>query len=121
MGSVRATSTPLPGTTPAGSLEALGWLPAGLLYDQLGRLTDEDARERTVRMLQGRFHADRAQATRVADTTRGERNGDNNAGCLRWRRRRTGPPKGLASSRPENGLGRMRILRQAIYFGVRMT
>lgn len=47
---------------------ASGALREGLLYDQVGRLTDEDARERTVRSLQERFHADRDQARRVALT-----------------------------------------------------
>jgi exopolyphosphatase/guanosine-5'-triphosphate,3'-diphosphate pyrophosphatase len=45
-----------------------GALREGLLYDQLGRLTHEDARERTVRVLQERFHADPAQAARVRET-----------------------------------------------------
>ena len=40
----------------------------GLLFDLLGRYTDEDARERTVRSMQERYHVDRAQAERVEDT-----------------------------------------------------
>ena len=44
---------------------AEGALREGLLYDQLGRLTHEDARERTVRAMQARFHGDREQAARV--------------------------------------------------------
>jgi exopolyphosphatase/guanosine-5'-triphosphate,3'-diphosphate pyrophosphatase len=47
---------------------AEGALREGLLYDQLGRLTHEDARERTVRMMQARFHADLEQAARVRET-----------------------------------------------------
>jgi exopolyphosphatase/guanosine-5'-triphosphate,3'-diphosphate pyrophosphatase len=45
-----------------------GAMREGLLYDLLGRLTDEDARERTVRSMQGRFHVDLAQAERVEQT-----------------------------------------------------
>lgn len=45
-----------------------GALREGLLYDLLGRLTHEDARERSVRAMQARFHADTEQAARVADT-----------------------------------------------------
>jgi exopolyphosphatase/guanosine-5'-triphosphate,3'-diphosphate pyrophosphatase len=40
----------------------------GLLYDLLGRYTDEDARERTVRSMQERYHVDLAQAERVEQT-----------------------------------------------------
>ena len=40
----------------------------GLLYDLLGRYTDEDARERTVRSMQERYHVDLAQAERVEAT-----------------------------------------------------
>ncbi len=43
----------------------------GLLYDLLGRMTDEDARERSVRSLQERFHADVEQADRVRSTAMG--------------------------------------------------
>jgi exopolyphosphatase/guanosine-5'-triphosphate,3'-diphosphate pyrophosphatase len=42
-----------------------------LLYDLLGRLTDEDARARSVRALEGRFHVDAAQADRVEATALG--------------------------------------------------
>ncbi len=45
-----------------------GAMREGLLYDLLGRYTDEDARERTVRSMQERFHVDRAQADRVEQT-----------------------------------------------------
>lgn len=45
-----------------------GALREGLLYDLLGRLTDEDARVRSVRAMQGRFHVDVAQAERVEAT-----------------------------------------------------
>jgi exopolyphosphatase/guanosine-5'-triphosphate,3'-diphosphate pyrophosphatase len=45
-----------------------GAMREGLLYDLLGRFTDEDARERTVRSMQERYHVDRAQAERVEAT-----------------------------------------------------
>ena len=47
---------------------AEGALREGLLWDLLGRLTDEDARDRSVRAFQQRFHADAAQADRVEAT-----------------------------------------------------
>jgi len=47
---------------------AEGALREGLLYDLLGRLTDEDARARSVRAMQGRYHVDAAQAERVEAT-----------------------------------------------------
>jgi exopolyphosphatase/guanosine-5'-triphosphate,3'-diphosphate pyrophosphatase len=48
-----------------------GAMREGLLYDLLGRYTDEDARERTVRSMQERYHVDRAQAERVENTAVG--------------------------------------------------
>jgi exopolyphosphatase/guanosine-5'-triphosphate,3'-diphosphate pyrophosphatase len=48
---------------------AEGALREGLLYDLLGRLTDEDARVRSVRAMQGRYHVDSAQADRVEATS----------------------------------------------------
>jgi exopolyphosphatase/guanosine-5'-triphosphate,3'-diphosphate pyrophosphatase len=45
-----------------------GALREGLLYDLLGRLTDEDARVRSVRAMEARFHVDPAQADRVEAT-----------------------------------------------------
>lgn len=45
-----------------------GALREGLLYDMIGRFTDEDARERTVRAMQQRYHVDLEQATRVEAT-----------------------------------------------------
>jgi exopolyphosphatase/guanosine-5'-triphosphate,3'-diphosphate pyrophosphatase len=45
-----------------------GAMREGLLYDLLGRFTDEDARERTVRSMQERYHVDRVQAERVEHT-----------------------------------------------------
>jgi exopolyphosphatase / guanosine-5'-triphosphate,3'-diphosphate pyrophosphatase len=45
-----------------------GALREGLLYDMLGRYTDEDARERSVRSMAERFHVDREQAERVEAT-----------------------------------------------------
>ncbi|HTX23547.1 MAG TPA: exopolyphosphatase [Steroidobacteraceae bacterium] len=47
---------------------AEGAMREGLLYDMLGRFTDEDARERTVRAMQRRYHVDLAQAERVEAT-----------------------------------------------------
>jgi exopolyphosphatase / guanosine-5'-triphosphate,3'-diphosphate pyrophosphatase len=47
---------------------AEGALREGLLYDLVGRLTDEDARVRSVRAMQGRYHVDIAQAERVEAT-----------------------------------------------------
>src|SRR5215510_5011965 len=47
---------------------AEGAMREGLLYDLLGRYTDEDARDRTVRSMQERYHVDRAQAERVEET-----------------------------------------------------
>jgi exopolyphosphatase/guanosine-5'-triphosphate,3'-diphosphate pyrophosphatase len=45
-----------------------GAMREGLLYDLIGRYTDEDARERTVRSMQERYHVDSAQAERVEHT-----------------------------------------------------
>ena len=45
-----------------------GALREGLLYDMLGRLQYEDARDRTIRVIQGRYNVDRAQAERVENT-----------------------------------------------------
>ncbi|HEX7417421.1 MAG TPA: exopolyphosphatase [Steroidobacteraceae bacterium] len=45
-----------------------GAMREGLLYDLVGRFTDEDARERTVRSMQRRYHVDLAQAERVEAT-----------------------------------------------------
>jgi exopolyphosphatase/guanosine-5'-triphosphate,3'-diphosphate pyrophosphatase len=47
---------------------AEGALREGLLYDLIGRFTDEDARTRSVRAMQGRYHVDLAQAERVDAT-----------------------------------------------------
>lgn len=47
---------------------AEGAMREGLLYDMLGRYTHEDARERTVRSMQQRYHVDLAQAARVEQT-----------------------------------------------------
>ncbi|HSM32099.1 MAG TPA: Ppx/GppA phosphatase family protein [Woeseiaceae bacterium] len=46
-----------------------GALREGLLYDLLGRLQHEDARERTVRAMARRYNVDESQAQRVADTS----------------------------------------------------
>ena len=43
-------------------------LREGLLYDLMGRIHDEDVRERTVAGLMQRFQVDQAQVTRVAGT-----------------------------------------------------
>ena len=42
-----------------------GALREGILYDMIGRLTDEDARVRTVRAMAARYHVDLPQAERV--------------------------------------------------------
>jgi exopolyphosphatase/guanosine-5'-triphosphate,3'-diphosphate pyrophosphatase len=47
-----------------------GALREGLLYDLLGRMTHEDARERTVRAMAARYNVDTAQAKRVARSAR---------------------------------------------------
>jgi exopolyphosphatase/guanosine-5'-triphosphate,3'-diphosphate pyrophosphatase len=47
---------------------AEGALREGILYDMVGRLTDEDARLRTVRAMQARFRVDARQARRVSAT-----------------------------------------------------
>jgi exopolyphosphatase / guanosine-5'-triphosphate,3'-diphosphate pyrophosphatase len=49
---------------------AEGALREGLLYDLVGRLRDEDARVRSVRAMQARYHVDTAQAARVEATAR---------------------------------------------------
>ena len=45
-----------------------GALREGLLYDLLGRLQHEDARERTVQAMTARYHVDTEQSGRVAET-----------------------------------------------------
>jgi exopolyphosphatase/guanosine-5'-triphosphate,3'-diphosphate pyrophosphatase len=45
-----------------------GALREGLLYDLVGRFTDEDARVRSVRAMQARYHVDLPQAERVEQT-----------------------------------------------------
>jgi len=45
-----------------------GALREGLLYDMLGRLRDEDARERSIRAMQRHYHVDLEQAARVETT-----------------------------------------------------
>lgn len=45
-----------------------GALREGLLYDMVGRFTDEDARVRSVRSMAARFHVDGAQGERVEAT-----------------------------------------------------
>ena len=45
-----------------------GSLREGLLYDTLGRLQQEDARDRTTRAMQRRYHVDEEQADRVRAT-----------------------------------------------------
>lgn len=45
-----------------------GAMRDGLLYDLVGRMTREDARDRTVRAMQARYHVDAAQAERVEAT-----------------------------------------------------
>ncbi|MBX3694271.1 MAG: exopolyphosphatase [Steroidobacteraceae bacterium] len=48
-----------------------GALREGLLYDMIGRMTNEDARDRTVRAMQRRYQVDDAQAARVEATAVG--------------------------------------------------
>ncbi len=48
-----------------------GALREGLLYDYLGRMQHEDARERSVRALASRYNVDAEQAERVAKTAAG--------------------------------------------------
>lgn len=43
-------------------------LREGVLYDLLGRIHDEDVRDRTIEHLRDRYHVDRAQAARVNAT-----------------------------------------------------
>lgn len=50
---------------------AEGAMREGILYDMVGRLTNEDARDRTVRAMQKRYHVDLAQAERVEATVIG--------------------------------------------------
>ncbi len=45
-----------------------GSLREGLLYDMVGRLQHEDARDRTVRAMGRRYHADEEQVERVRET-----------------------------------------------------
>jgi len=48
-----------------------GALREGVLFDLLGRLQHEDARDRTIRAFEERYHVDRAQAERVEGTALG--------------------------------------------------
>jgi exopolyphosphatase/guanosine-5'-triphosphate,3'-diphosphate pyrophosphatase len=50
---------------------AEGAMREGLLYDLMGRFTDEDARERSVRAMGKRYHVDESQAERVETTAVG--------------------------------------------------
>jgi exopolyphosphatase/guanosine-5'-triphosphate,3'-diphosphate pyrophosphatase len=45
-----------------------GALREGIIYDLVGRLSDEDSRVRTVRAMEARYHVDQAQANRVETT-----------------------------------------------------
>jgi len=45
-----------------------GAMREGLLYDLIGRFTNEDARDRSVRGMQARYHVEMAQAERVERT-----------------------------------------------------
>ncbi len=47
---------------------AEGAMREGLLYDLMGRFTDEDARVRSVRAMEARYHVDARQADRVEAT-----------------------------------------------------
>ena len=50
---------------------AEGAMREGLLYDLMGRFTDEDARVRSVRAMEKRYHVDATQADRVEATVVG--------------------------------------------------
>jgi exopolyphosphatase/guanosine-5'-triphosphate,3'-diphosphate pyrophosphatase len=50
---------------------AEGAMREGLLYDLMGRFTDEDARVRSVRAMEKRYHVDELQADRVEATAVG--------------------------------------------------
>jgi len=50
---------------------AEGAMREGLLYDLMGRFTDEDARVRSVRAMEKRYHIDEGQAERVEATAVG--------------------------------------------------
>jgi exopolyphosphatase / guanosine-5'-triphosphate,3'-diphosphate pyrophosphatase len=50
---------------------AEGAMREGLLYDLMGRFTDEDARVRSVRAMEKRYHVDQLQADRVEITAVG--------------------------------------------------
>ncbi len=50
---------------------AEGAMREGLLYDLMGRFTDEDARVRSVRAMEKRYHIDESQAERVESTAVG--------------------------------------------------
>jgi exopolyphosphatase/guanosine-5'-triphosphate,3'-diphosphate pyrophosphatase len=50
---------------------AEGAMREGLLYDLMGRFTDEDARVRSVRAMEKRYHIDETQADRVEATAIG--------------------------------------------------
>src|SRR5256885_12650464 len=65
-------STLFPYTTLFRSRMAEGAMREGLLYDMLGRYRREDARERSVRAMQQRYHVDIEQAERV-ESTAGDR------------------------------------------------
>src|ERR1700691_1098754 len=51
--------------------EAEGAMREGLLYDLMGRFTDADARMRSVRAMEKRYHVDEVQAQRVEATAVG--------------------------------------------------
>lgn len=72
---------------------AEGALREGVLYDLLGRLSDEDSRELTVMSLMSRYHVDAEQARRVAASScalfdqvaeRWKLDGNGNRALLRW-------------------------------------
>ena len=48
-----------------------GAMRDGILYDLVGRMTHEDARDRTVRAMQARYHVESVQADRVESTAIG--------------------------------------------------
>jgi exopolyphosphatase/guanosine-5'-triphosphate,3'-diphosphate pyrophosphatase len=79
-----------------------GAMREGLLYDMVGRYMHEDARERTVRSMQQRYHVDLGQAQRVEQTAVALLEG---AGRLAAARSagRTGADLGLPAARDRTG------------------
>ena len=67
---MQATVTAIDMATRSVTLKGEDGTYEGLLFDLVGRLRDEDARVRSVRAMQSRYHVDTAQAARVEATAR---------------------------------------------------